>query len=56
MKKILLILAVAGQCGCSTLKSMAPNSWNVTYYEPTGEDKGGRTIAVGVSGSLPFGK
>lgn len=52
-------LAVASSAllgGCSTLKNMAPNSWNVTYYEPTNGDKSGQTIAVGVSGALPWGK
>lgn len=57
MKKILAIAIVAIGCsGCSAMKDMAPNSWNVTYYEPTTGDRSGQTIAVGVSGALPFGK
>ena len=42
--------------GCAAIKQMAPNSWNVTYYEPTDGNRSGQTIAVGVSGALPFGK
>lgn len=35
---------------------MAPNSWNVTYYEPINGDPNGSMVGIGVSGALPFGK
>ena len=57
MKNIILLISLVAACaGCKALKDAAPNSWNVTYYEPTGTDKSGREISVGVSGALPWGK
>lgn len=54
--KIIALLLLVGNSGCAVLKEMAPNSWNATYYEPTDGSRSGQTIAVGVSGALPFGK
>jgi hypothetical protein len=55
--KFLLMLITTSSTICSTIKQMAPNSWNVTFYEPTtGHQNEGQIIGVGVSGALPFGK
>lgn len=51
---ILLLIALSIS-GCTTLKQMAPNSWNMTV--PTGfEGKPMQGVWFGVSGSLPWGK
>jgi hypothetical protein len=52
--KIILFLSLILFSGCAT--NIAPNSWNLTIYQPTDGNKSGQTIAVGVSGALPFGK
>lgn len=59
MKFTILMFLFCSGCAATgdavaMLKRSAPDSWNVTYYEPTGADKSGRMVGLGISGPLPW--
>ena len=45
----LLIVSVMLLQGCA----WAPNSWNVTFYQPTDGTRNGQMVGAGVSGPIP---
>jgi hypothetical protein len=53
--KTLALLILIGCCGCHTLKKMAPNSWNATWYEGDQFKPGNNMLGIGESGPLPRG-
>lgn len=56
MKFISITFLASLLCGCGTLKQMAPNTWYATWTEGDTLNKGQNSIALGVSGALPWGK
>lgn len=54
----LVALLIMTCCGCQVLKDSAPNSWNLTFSQPThsSANGGGQAVWVGVSGNLPWSK